>query len=203
MNRLPRLGGAMGNGRLTVALALVLLVLLSVEVLTTLGLRSYLAVHLFVGLLLVPVVSLKLASTSWRAARYYTGSADYHRLGPPQIVLRVLAPLLVGATLVLFGSGVAFLAGGSIHALQTIHVFAFAVWGGLMVVHVLAYLPRVLRGALNDWRPPRLAGGRMRRTLVFGSLVAGVVVAIATMPVQHAWLALHHGDGVERKSSAR
>ena len=52
----------------------------------------------------------------------------------------VLAPALVVATLVLFGSGVAFLAVSGTHPLRTIHTFAFLAWGVLMIVHVLAYL---------------------------------------------------------------
>ena len=198
---MSRLGDARGNERLTLLAALVLLVLLGVEVLTTLDLPAYLSVHLFVGLVLIPLVSLKLASTSWRFARYYTGSAEYRRLGPPQIVLRVLAPALVVATLVLFGSGVAFLAVTGTHPLRTIHTFAFLAWGALMVVHVFAYLKRVLRGALADWRPQRrLAGGGLRQGLVAGSVVAGLVVAGATYSVQRSWLA-HHGrpaDGARR-----
>jgi hypothetical protein len=149
-------------------------------------------------------VSLKLASTSWRFARYYTGSAEYRRLGPPQIVLRVLAPALVVATLLLFGSGVAFLAVTGTHPLRTIHTFAFLAWGVLMIVHVLAYLKRVLRDALADWRPrQRLAGGGLRRVLVAGSLVVGLVVAGATYPVQRSWLTDHgrHAEG-ERRSQA-
>ena len=190
---------------MTLFAGLVLLVLLGVEVLTTLGLPAYLSVHLFVGLVLIPLVSLKLASTSWRFARYYTGNAEYRRLGPPQIVLRVLAPALVVATLVLFGSGVAFLAVSGTHPLRTIHTFAFLAWGVLMIVHVLAYLKRVLRDALADWRPRRrLAGGGLRRALVAGSLVAGLVVAGATYSVQQSWLAHHgrHGEG-DRKASTR
>ena len=43
-----------GNERLTSSIGLVLLVLLAVETLTTLALRTYLNVHLFLGLLLLP-----------------------------------------------------------------------------------------------------------------------------------------------------
>ena len=198
---MSRLGGARGNERLTLLAGLVLLVLLGVEVLTTLDLPAYLSVHLFVGLVLIPLVSLKLASTSWRFARYYTGSAEYRRLGPPQIVLRVLAPALVVATLVLFGSGVAFLALTGTHPLRTIHTFAFLAWGVLMIVHVLAYLKRVFQEALADWRPlRRLAGGGLRRGLVAGALVVGLAIAGATYPVQRSWLAQHgrHGEGERR-----
>jgi len=197
-----RLGGAFGNELLTLSAALVLLVLLAIEVLTTLDLPAYLSVHLFLGLVLLPVVSLKLASTSWRAARYYTGSAEYRRLGPPQIVLRALAPVLVVATVALFGSGVAFLAVSGTHPLRTIHTFAFLVWGVIMIVHVVAYLKRVLRGGLADWRPGgRVAGSGSRRVLVVGSLVAGLVVAGGTYSLQRSWLS-RHGDRGEHDQRA-
>jgi hypothetical protein len=169
-----------------------LVVLLAIEVLTTLDLPSYLSVHMFLGLVLLPAVSLKVASTSWRAMRYYGGSPDYRRLGTPQIVLRVLAPPLVIATLVLFGSGVAFLAVHGTHPLRTIHTFAFTAWGAIMVVHVVAYLPRVLRDGLADWRPQRsLAGGGPRRAVLIAALIAGLVLALATYSLQTAWFHGH------------
>ena len=71
-----------GNERLTSSTGLILLVLLAVETLTTLALRTYLNVHLFLGLLLLPPVALKLATTGWRFARYYTGSKPYVLAGP-------------------------------------------------------------------------------------------------------------------------
>jgi hypothetical protein len=71
-------------------------------------LRDFLAVHIFRGLPLLPVVALKLAATGWRFVRYYTRNLAYRRRGPPQILLRALAPLLVASTPVLFGTGVAF-----------------------------------------------------------------------------------------------
>lgn len=52
-----------GNERLTTSVGLVLLVLLGLETLTTLSLRSYLSVHMFLGLLLLPPIALKLTST--------------------------------------------------------------------------------------------------------------------------------------------
>src|SRR5205807_267192 len=64
-----------GNDRLTASVGLVLVVLLAVEAWTTFSLRSYLPLHMFLGFLLLPPVALKLASTGWRAARYYTGSS--------------------------------------------------------------------------------------------------------------------------------
>ena len=63
--RLKRLfvGGSAGNEQLTLALAALLIVLLAVEGATILQIRSLLTIHAFVGMLLIPVVALKLAST--------------------------------------------------------------------------------------------------------------------------------------------
>jgi CheY-like chemotaxis protein len=119
-----------GNERLTDALALVLLILLGVEAATTLDLSAYLAVRIFLGLLLLPAVSLKLASTGWRAARYYAGPSEHRSKGPPRILLRLLAVPLVASTLVLFGTGVAFLVTGrGSGILLDLHAGSFAVWG--------------------------------------------------------------------------
>jgi hypothetical protein len=147
-------GGPEGNERLTSTVALVLVILLVVEAATTLALHSYLPVHIFLGLLLLPPVALKLASTGWRFVRYYTGSAPYRLKGPPELWLRLLAPLLIASTVVLFGTGVAFLvAGRGGGLLLSVHAVSFGIWGVLMIVHVLAYLTRVLRHGLADWRP--------------------------------------------------
>ena len=193
-------GGLAGNERLTDAVALVLLVLLALEAATTLDLSSYLSVHIFLGLLLLPAVSLKLASTGWRAARYYSGPSEYRTKGPPRILLRVLAVPLVAATLVLFGTGVAFLVtGGGSGILLDLHAVSFGVWGVIMVLHVLAYLPQVLRHGLADWQPRHaLAGAGTRRALLVGSLAAGGVVALASYPAQTAWLSHHHRHGDRR-----
>ena len=142
-----------GNERLTSSIGLVLLVLLAVETLTTLALRTYLNVHLFLGLLLLPPVTLKLASTGWQFVRYYTRSEAYVLAGPPRMLLRMLAPLLVASTLALFGTGVAMIVighrGGQ---LRTLHTYSFIAWGVLIGAHVLAYLTRVLRDGTMDWR---------------------------------------------------
>jgi hypothetical protein len=191
-----RAWGPPGNERLTGSTGLILLVLLAVETLTTLALRSYLPVHIFLGLLLLPPVALKLASTGWRFLRYYTGDKPYRLEGPPRLLLRVLAPLLVASTLTLFGSGVAMIVvghGGGL--LLTVHTLSFIAWGILMIVHVLAYLARVLRVGPADWRRNAeqvVAGARSRRALLAGALLAGVIVAVATYPAQQAWLSHRH-----------
>jgi hypothetical protein len=188
-------GGHAGNDRLTSSVGLVLFVLLTVEALTTLALSSYLSVHMFLGLLLLPPIVLKLASTGWRAARYYTGSEPYRLAGPPWLPLRLLAPLLVASTLSLFGSGVALVVvghgGGS---LLSVHAVSFAIWGVLILLHLVAYLVRSVRRGTADWRrhAARLVpGARTRRALVGLALVAGVIVALATYPAQNAFHPSH------------
>jgi hypothetical protein len=194
-----------GNERLTSSTGLVLLVLLLVETLTTLALRTYLNVHVFLGLLLLPPVALKLATTGWRFARYYMRSEPYVRAGPPRMLLRMLAPLLVASTLALFGTGVAMIVVGHRGGqLRTLHTFSFIAWGVLIGVHVLAYLMRVLRDGTMDWRRNAVdvvAGARSRRVILVGALLAGVVLAFSTLRAQRTVLHLgghrhqHEGRG--------
>jgi hypothetical protein len=99
-----RAWGPPGNERLTTSVGLVLLVLLAVETLTTLSLGSFLPVHIFLGLVLPPPIALKLGSTGSRFVRYYTGSKPYRLKGPPLLLMRLLAPLLVASTLTLLRS---------------------------------------------------------------------------------------------------
>ena len=191
-----RAGGPPGNERLTTSVGLVLLVLLGLETLTTLALHSYLPEHIFLGLLLIPPVALKLASTGWRFLRYYANNQPYRLEGPPRLLLRLLAPLLVVSTLTLFGSGTALIiVGHGGGPLLQLHAVSFGVWGVLIAIHVLAYLTRVLRVGLADWRRRTalsVAGNRSRRAVLLGALLAGVVLALATYPAQQAWLNHRH-----------
>ena len=81
----PRTGGVAGNARLTGAVAVALLVLLAAEGVTIPFIGQLLGPHMFIGLLLIPPVALKLASTGYRFARYYTHDEPYVRKGPPPI----------------------------------------------------------------------------------------------------------------------
>jgi hypothetical protein len=190
--------GPAGNNRLTASIGLVLFALLGVEALTTLRLRSYLPVHIFLGLLLLPPIGLKLASTGWRFMRYYTRSAPYRHEGPPRPLLRILAPVLVASTLSLFGTGVALIiVGHGNGSLRTLHGISFVLWGIVMIVHVLAYLSRTVRIGTEDWRRSAgqaVAGMRIRRALLAGAVLAGVIVAGVTYPAQRAWLNHRHDD---------
>jgi hypothetical protein len=145
------MGGARGNSLLTSLTAAVLLVLLAVEGATIPLIHQLLSLHVFLGVLLLGPVALKLASTGYRFARYYSGRADYVSLGPPAVLMRVVvAPILVISTLVLFGSGVALLASPGRGTVLALHKASFVVWFGAMTIHVLSYGLRVGRQLLAE-----------------------------------------------------
>jgi hypothetical protein len=158
--------GVTGNARLTGGVAAALLVLLAAEGATIPFIGQLLGPHVFIGMLLIPPVLLKLGSTGYRFARYYSGNLAYVRKGPPNIALRVLAPGAVFTTLALFGTGVALLlAGPPSNTLKFAHKLSFIAWVALMTLHVLGTCSRYRR-----WRSPLAAqwptrgatGGRRR-----------------------------------------
>ena len=179
--RLKRLfvGGSGGNEQLTLAVAALLIVLLAVEGATMLQIGSLLTIHAFVGMLLIPVVALKLASTGWRMLRYYQRGEEYVLRGPPHIALRMLvAPVLVLSTLFVFGTGVALLALDQRHGtLVGLHKASFLVWVAAFGLHVLVHLFELPR-----LRRVRIPGAVLRLALVTASVAAGLVLATETLP---------------------
>ena len=192
MSRLRRIlvGGSDGNARLTAAAGAVLLVLLAAEGLTLLGgVGHYLTPHIFIGLLIVPPILLKLASTSWRMTRYYRRAEEYVRRGPPQALLRILvAPVLVAATVVMIASGIVAVLVGHGGFWLGVHKTSFVVWGIAFGVHVLGHsLELVPLLSVDWWRSDRLGGRRLRQYALALSLVVGVVVALAAFPLAQHW----------------
>jgi len=185
MRRLRALfvGGSAGNEQLTAVVATLLVLLLAVEGATILRIRSLLTIHAFVGMLLIPVVALKLASTGWRMVRYYGRADEYVRRGPPHVALRVLvAPVVVVSTVVLFGTGVALLAVDQVHGtLVGLHKASFVVWLVATAIHVLAHLAE-LAPAIRT----RLPGSGLRWLVLGASLAAGVMIAMGTLPAAEA-----------------
>jgi hypothetical protein len=181
MDRIKRLfmGGSAGNEQLTAVIAAVLLLLLAIEGATLLRLTSLLTVHAFVGMLLIPVLALKVASTGWRFLRYYRDGEEYVRRGPPHLALRaVVAPVIVISTLAVFGTGVALLVLGQTHGTVVgLHKASFLVWLGATGLHVLAHVSK-LPGLLRA----RIPGTSMRVALVASAVLAGAILATATLP---------------------
>ena len=194
-----------GNLRLTAAVGLLVLVPVTVEVATVLlGVHTFMSVHVFVGLALIPALLLKLASTGWRFVRYYTGNRAYVEEGPPQIAMRLLAPLFVAATVVLFGTGVAMgiLHGQALQVARNLHGPSSVIWLLLLGAHLLVYLKRALSRAAEDLPAARkpVRGTRARAYALATVLVCGLLLGVATVPAQHHWVNIRHDH--ERRDGA-
>jgi hypothetical protein len=199
-----------GNKRLTAAVGVLLLAPIVVEIATVLlGVHTFMSWHVFVGLALIPLVVVKLASTGWRFGRYYTRSRAYMAHGPPQMVMRLLAPLFVVATVVLFGSGVAIglLHGHALQIARRLHGPASVIWLLLLGLHVLVYLGRALRDTADDVRPADptpVRGKAARRYALATAVVCGLVLGAALVPAQHRWVNIRHDhNDREGQSAAR
>lgn len=199
----PLGGGIEGNERLTVLTGVLLVLVTAAVGVTIVRIGQLLWEHLFIGLMLIGPVALKFASTGYRFVRYYTHDPVYRRKGPPFIALRLLAPLVVLATLALMGTGVALLFTGRDTGVPLVlfHKVAFIVWIALVAVHVLGHLPEMVRAMPGAWRtrhailelipgpdapaasekPSGGAGARAVALLV--SLLAGA--ALATVLIGH------------------
>ena len=190
--------GVEANARLTASGAAVLLVVLAVEGATILRIRELISPHVFLGMLLIPPVLVKMASTGYRFARYYLGAPAYRRKGAPPILLRLLGPVVVILTVVLLASGVALLLASPAWSQQLlfVHKASFVLWFLAMTVHVLGHLAEVARLAPRDWlrRARRdVRGAGSRQWLIAGSLVAGVLLGLAMLSRVGPWLATAHG----------
>jgi hypothetical protein len=191
-------GGVRGNELLTAITGALSIALLAVLGVTILQIRSMLWVHLFVGLLLIGPLALKLASTGYRFARYYTHSAPYRLRGAPPAALRLIAPIVVVSTVVVMTSGVALLLAGpqSRSALLPLHKVSFIVWAAFTGLHVLGHLREMGPALRTDWgggaRLASAPGGRSGRALALAStVVLGGVIAILLIPEFAPWLHAH------------
>jgi hypothetical protein len=195
---LGRYGGVVGNSRLTGAAGAALFVIIAVEGVTVLQIKQLISLHVFIGLLLVPLVLLKTASTGYRIARYYAGDPAYRRKGPPHPILRVTGPLVIGSSVLLLGTGIALIAlGRSVgHGVLWLHQASFFVWLALMGVHVLGHLRETPTLAVADWRlgeaEHRLAGARARLALLVVSIAVGLVLGVVSLGWVGTWHHLGH-----------
>jgi hypothetical protein len=177
------------NERLTYRAAVPLTLLLAAEGVTLLFMHQLLRVHMFIGILLIPPVLLKLGSTGYRFARYYLGSPAYRSKGPPQLVLRLLAPFLVLATVAMLGSGVwLMLLGQRSGAVLELHKVCFIVWAVAFGVHFLVYAPRVLRSLAREMRHHVLGASKLLNVAVVSALALGLAIALVFLPDIRSWI---------------
>jgi hypothetical protein len=194
--------GVEGNEKLTAMTGALLLVGFAVEGFTILSIHQLLFLHFLVGLALIGPVLLKIGSTMYRFARYYTGALPYVRKGPPSLVLRVLGPLVILTSVGVIGTGTVLAVVGRNATWLFLHKASFALWFAVMTVHVLNYAPRLpgiltSRGAAGAGGSGDVATGycpgkpvprRAARWLLLAvSLAVGVGVAAVTMHTSSYW----------------
>jgi hypothetical protein len=193
--------GVEGNSRITGMVAALLLVVLAAEGATLLDVGQWLSVHVFLGMVVVPLAALKLASTTYRAARYYLHDARYRARGAPSWWLRIIGPVVAISTVALLASGIALVTAPRHRYpwLGDLHRVCFIVWFGLMVIHVLGHLLETGRLAAADFRPSarRVRGGTVRPLVVAASLVVGVALGAATTGWATNWRG--HDRGQEKE----
>lgn len=179
----PSESGVTANERLTALTGGLLLLLLALMGVTVLSVRRLLPEHFLLGFLLIPPLALKMASTGYRFGRYYAGDSQYRRAGPPQLLMRLIAPVVVISTLAVFATGIELwlfgLRFGSIWV--EAHKLSFAIWLPATAIHVLGYLSRTGRSAAEEFSAFSPRSAITRRSLVVGSLIAGVVLAAASL----------------------
>jgi hypothetical protein len=185
-------GGTDGNEQLTALTGAVLIVLLAVVGVTILRIGQLISVHLFVGLLLLGPVALKLASTGYRFARYYVRTGSYRRKGPPPALLRVVAPVVVSSTLVVFASGVILLFEGPARRSLwlLVHKVSFFVWVAFTALHVLGHVPGLgatLRAGTRRSSDLGTPGSAERWIALGGALATGLVLAVVLIPDFASW----------------
>jgi len=208
-------GGAEGNERLTAMTGAVLLVLFAAEGITILSVHKLLTLHFFVGMLLAGPVLLKIGSTGYRFARYYTGAGPYVRKGPPAPLMRLLGPVVVLTSCGVIGSGIALaFTGPRPGPWLFLHKALFVLWFGAMTIHVLAYAPRLARLVVagdrdraaaaghgdaaagghgraaaggNDHAAAAVEGASARWLLLAAALAVGLILAVLTIHLTGAW----------------
>lgn len=196
-------GGPDGNEHLTTVTGAILIVLLAVIGFTIPQLRQFIWMHLFVGLLLIGPVLLKIASTGYRFVRYYTHEPDYRRKGPPQIALRLIAPIVVLSTVGVFVTGIGLLIVGPTdrNPMLLLHKVTFIVWVVLISLHILGHLPALasalgVGGGQARQREGTAPGTAGRWLALTGAIVGGLVLAVVLLPEFAAWthhaVFLHH-----------
>jgi hypothetical protein len=183
-------GGTTGNERLTSLIGAVLIVLLAALGITILRVRQLIWPHLFLGLLLLGPVAVKMASTGYRFVRYYAHDPAYRSKGPPELLMRATAPLVVVTTVIVFVSGLLLLFDGPSSRGQwlPLHKISFIVWGVFFALHVLWHLPGMW-GALRREGAGDSPGAAGRWITLAGAVVAGLIVAIVLIPQFGPWTA--------------
>ncbi len=182
-----------GNARLTAATGVVIFVLLALEGVTILSVARLIKPHVFIGMLLVPPVLVKLGSTFYRFAMYYTGHPGFREKGPPPAILRLAGPFVALSTVAVLGTGIALLYAPAAErpGLLTLHKVSFVLWFAVMTLHVVGHILDTARLAPRDYTSDSrmwLRGAPLRRLVLAASVVAGVVLGLVSLGPAGTWV---------------
>lgn len=175
--------GVANNERLTALAGMPLFILLAAMAVTVLFVQQLLPEHYLVGFLLIPPLALKLASTGYRFGRYYTRNRSYRLAGPPPVLLRLVAVVLVISTGAVFVTGielwlVGLRFGNTWIEAHTLSSFVMILATGM---HTLGHLRRSAAAAVEEVTAPPSREAFTRRSLVVASMVLGAVSAAASL----------------------
>jgi hypothetical protein len=184
--------------RLTSLLGIVLLFLLAVEGVSVPLVSQLFTWHVVVGVILIPVMTAKIAVTSYRFALYYVKTPDFKRAGPPWMPLRIIGPFVVMSTVIMMASGVMLMVVGPYSSQRslwfTLHRASFILWFGLMAIHVLSYSLRAANVSWRDLRrirslsPTVSTDSWYRVMIVIVTIAVGVGLATRFGTEIHLWI---------------
>ena len=162
---------------------------------TVLSVRRLLPEHFVIGFILIPPIALKMATTGYRFVSYYLGNKNYRLAGPPQLLMRLIAPIVVASTVALFITGLELWLFGLRFGASWIewHKLSFMIWLPATAIHVLGHLRRTGEVAAGELSVLPGREALTRRSLVIGSLITGAVLAIATLAYKSPFI--FFGDG--------
>jgi hypothetical protein len=173
------------NLRLTSYSGLVLLLLLALVYLTGVVFDPLRQVHFAVGFAIIPLLLVKLGSTGWRAASYYLGREPYRSSGPPRLVPRLLAPLLVVSAIVASVTGVVlWVLGTKRGAWATLHTDSVVVLALVFGLHTLTYIQRAVRASSDSLAADQVT--RQERIMLWALAVA-LVAAVLAIGLEPPW----------------
>ena len=154
---------------------------------TILDIHGLISWHIVVGLLVIPPTLVKVGSTGFRIVRYYTGQSAYRQAGPPQLMMRVLGPLVILCTLLVLATGILATVQGPTERHQQLwglpvtalflHQASFFAWLAVMTLHVLGRTVRAVKIAVGHDRTS-VAGVGARVAVLVGMAASAVVLAM-------------------------
>ncbi len=185
-----------GNERMIALAGTVLLVLIIAEIVIAANMHALMPVHIFVGVLLTFPLLVKIGSIGYRFLNYYTGSSAFVQKGPPRLEMRLLAPLLLIASLSLVVSGITLALLSPTNALSVwvlrLHALSVICWLPLLALHVGVHIWQVPRLLIADWqkRSTHIVPGRgWRYGINIIALLAGASAAALFLPHAASWVA--------------